>query len=79
MKKMGKKGMKGLFGGGMPGGGAMPDMAALENMDPAQMKDLAKMAGGPGGAMPAGLGKAMGGLPGLGGPKGLPGLTGKKK
>lgn len=75
MKKMGKSGMKGLFGGA---GGSMPDMGNLAGMDPAAMPDLSKLTG-PAGGLP----KGMGGLPGLGGPKGamggLPGLPGTKK
>lgn len=85
MKQMGKKGMKGLFGGmggGMGGlmGGGMPEMPS----DPKEAERLLQQMGGSGG-MPPGLGPnsiAGGGLPGLGGPGGLPGLPsgrGKKK
>ncbi len=68
MKKMGKGGMKGLFGGM---GGGMPDMGAMPPGD--------LTAGGlPQGGLPPGTG-----LPGLGGPglpPGLPpGVLGKKK
>ncbi|WP_420560092.1 signal recognition particle protein [Tepidicaulis sp.] len=85
MKQMGKKGMKGLFGGmggGMGGlmGGGMPEMPS----DPKEAERLLQQMGGSGG-LPPGLGSnsiAGGGLPGLGGPGGLPGLPsgrGKKK
>ncbi|PHR59785.1 MAG: signal recognition particle protein [Robiginitomaculum sp.] len=83
MKKMGKGGMKGLMGsmmggqgGGMPlmggsqMGGGMPDLGA---MDPKMLADMKQQMGG---KLP-GLGKGLGGLPGIGG--GLPGLGGPKK
>jgi len=86
MKKMGKKGGRGLAGmfggGGMPGG--MPDPAS---MDPKALEQMAKGLGGPGGLGGLGGLGGMGGgaprLPGLGGPplggpSGFPGL-GKKK
>ncbi|MFT6489976.1 MAG: signal recognition particle subunit SRP54 [Parvibaculaceae bacterium] len=87
MKKLGKggKGLGGLMGGltgamGL-GGGGMPAMGGGMPSDPAEAEAMLKQVEG---QLPPGMGLggnsiAGGGLPGLGGPGGLPGLPGGKK
>jgi signal recognition particle subunit SRP54 len=66
MKKMGKGGKRGLFGGMPPGGmDGMPGAGIGGDIDPVQLEQMKQKLG-------------SGGLPGLPGGGGLPGLPGKK-